>query len=53
MQETKNVTASGGGAGLKSHLECAEQFSELRGMALRGHCSLMSLHLSRRPGQGR
>lgn len=49
MQETKNVTAPGGGAGLKSHLECAE----LRGMALRGHCSLMSLHLSRRPGQGR
>lgn len=36
MQETKNVSAPGGETGLKSHLEFAEQFSELRGMALRG-----------------
>lgn len=36
MQETKNVSAPGGGTGLKSHLEFAEQFAEMRGMALRG-----------------
>lgn len=41
MQETKNVSAPGGGTGLESHLEFAEQFAELRGMALRGHCSLI------------